>query len=54
MYAGITSLKIEKSDKNDDIIIGMLSKEGEYVIFDQKILVAETPKINEWLTLIDK
>lgn len=54
MYAGITSLKIEKSDKNEDIIIGMLSKEGEYVPFDQKVFIAEDPKINEWLTKIDK
>jgi len=29
MYAGITTLSSVKNDKNDDIIKGMNSKEGE-------------------------
>lgn len=53
MYAGITSLLVDKSDKNGDQVKGMTSREGESVNFDLVVSIAETPKINEWLGKID-
>lgn len=53
MYAGITSLLVDKSDKSGDQVKGMNSREGESVNFDLVVSIAETPKINEWLGKID-
>ncbi|EAR94592.2 dynein heavy chain, cytoplasmic protein (macronuclear) [Tetrahymena thermophila SB210] len=53
MYAGITTLTSEKNEKNDDIVKGMNSKEGESVAFDTDINVGEDPKINVWLGKVD-
>lgn len=53
MYAGITSLKNEKREGND-IIHTMLSREGEVVEFKKGVNITEDPKINIWLTKVDK
>ena len=52
MYAGITSLNNEKID-GKDIILKMLSREGEVVEFRNTVNVTEDPKINIWLTKVD-
>lgn len=53
MYAGITTLSSVKNDKNDDIIKGMNSKEGEQVQFDTDVNLGEDSKINVWLGKVD-
>lgn len=53
MYAGITSLKNEKRE-GQDIIHTMLSREGEVVEFKKGVNITEDPKINIWLTKVDK
>lgn len=51
MFAGVHSILL-----NDDntIVTGVSSKEGEQVIFKNAISIAQNPKINDWLTLIEK
>lgn len=53
MYAGITTLINHKNEKNEDIVDGMNSREGESVTFDSTINVAEDPKVNVWLGKVD-
>lgn len=52
MYAGITSLRNEKSD-GQDVIHTMLSRQGEVVEFRKGVNITEDPKINVWLTKVD-
>ncbi|KAL3873221.1 hypothetical protein ACJMK2_036362 [Sinanodonta woodiana] len=51
MFAGVASVIL-----NDDnsLVTGLLSKEGEEVIFVAPVSIAAHPKINEWLTLVEK
>jgi dynein heavy chain 1 len=53
MYAGITQLKAEKNEKNDYSLLGMRSREGEEVDFENKISIAEDSRINIWLGKVD-
>lgn len=53
MYAGITTLTSIKNQKNDDIVKGMNSKEGEAVSFDTEVNIGDDPKVNIWLGKID-
>ena len=51
MFAGVASILL-----NDDntIILGIASREGEEVKFIRPVSTVEHPKINEWLTLVEK
>lgn len=51
MFAGVASILL-----NDDntVITGIASREGEEVRFGTPVSTAEHPKINEWLTLVEK
>lgn len=51
MFAGITSLKFENEG---DQLLGMFSREGEYVQFSKEILISEDPTIHVWLTKIEQ
>lgn len=53
MYAGITTLDTEKSEKGEDLVTGMNSREGENVRFAKHVNITEDPRINEWLTKVD-
>lgn len=53
MYAGITTLTNQKNEKQEDIVMGMNSKEGETVAFDTHINVGEDPRVNVWLGKVD-
>lgn len=53
MYAGITTLSVER-EGDDDILLGMHSKEGESVNFEKTVNVTEDPRINIWLTKVDQ
>jgi len=52
MYAGIVSL-LSRRDGNDDVVLGMSSKEGESVDFSKEVKIVEDPKINVWLTKVN-
>nr|CAG8506850.1 6173_t:CDS:10 [Entrophospora candida] len=51
MFAGISNILL---NEDNTIITGMASREGEEVIFKHPISLKEHPKINDWLTLIEK
>ena len=51
MFAGVASILL-----NDDntVITGIASREGEEVIFQNPVSTISHPKINEWLSLVEK
>ncbi|RUP48413.1 dynein heavy chain [Jimgerdemannia flammicorona] len=51
MFAGINQIIL-----NEDVtsIEGMSSREGEEVLFKTPVSIKENPKINDWLTLLEK
>ncbi|KAF2672450.1 cytoplasmic dynein-like protein 1 heavy chain 1 [Microthyrium microscopicum] len=49
MFAGIASLLTTE----DSIIEGFFSKEGERIFLNKEISLAKTPKVNEWLGLLE-
>ncbi|KAF9140779.1 hypothetical protein BGX30_005985 [Mortierella sp. GBA39] len=51
MFAGINSIIL-----NEDMtsVLGMSSKEGENVTFKTPVSIKDNPRINDWLTLIEK
>ncbi|RIA96574.1 dynein heavy chain [Glomus cerebriforme] len=51
MFAGISNILLSE---DLTIIQGMASREGEEVPFKHPISIKENPKINDWLTLIEK
>jgi len=50
MFAGVTLLKTEN---NGDLVVGMSSREGEYVNFIENVKISDDPTINVWLTKIE-
>lgn len=50
MFAGITTMNHESEG---DHLIGMYSREGEYVNFTDKVVISEDPTIYVWLTKIE-
>lgn len=52
MYAGITALQNQKG-QTGDLILRMLSREGQIVDFKKPVNITEDPKINVWLTKVD-
>lgn len=51
MFAGLAGLTLTD---NDQVITGITSREGEEVAFVNPISLKEGPKINEWLTNVEK
>ncbi|CEG69843.1 Putative Dynein heavy chain [Rhizopus microsporus] len=51
MFAGIATILL---DEEQTAIIGMASKEGEEVRFKTPVSIKDNPKINDWLTLLEK
>ena len=51
MFAGITAMNFENEG---DHLIGMYSREGEYVNFTNKVIISEDPTIYVWLTKIEQ
>lgn len=51
MFAGISSIVL-----NEDVtsVLGMSSKEGETVMFKTPVSIKDNPRINDWLTLVEK
>jgi dynein heavy chain 1 len=54
MFAGITTVNSEKGLDDGDIIVGMNSREGESVPFNNKVNINEDPTIYKWLTKIEE
>ncbi|OLY80070.1 Cytoplasmic dynein 1 heavy chain 1 [Smittium mucronatum] len=50
MFAGIFSIKM---DEEGSIILGMVSRQGEEILFRREIDISKAPKINEWLSSIE-
>ncbi|XP_057661058.1 dynein heavy chain, cytoplasmic isoform X2 [Diorhabda carinulata] len=51
MFAGVASILL---NDNNTIITGIASREGEEVNFNNPVSTVDHPKINEWLTLVEK
>ncbi|GIX77256.1 dynein heavy chain, cytoplasmic [Caerostris extrusa] len=51
MFAGVAAIIL---DEEDTVVTGIASKEGEEVVFSNRVSIKEHPKINEWLTLVEK
>ncbi|XP_023932000.1 cytoplasmic dynein 1 heavy chain 1-like, partial [Lingula anatina] len=51
MFAGVSAILL---NEDNTVVLGVSSKEGEEVIFHTPVSVADHPKINEWLTLVEK
>ncbi|XP_074643936.1 cytoplasmic dynein 1 heavy chain 1-like isoform X2 [Tubulanus polymorphus] len=51
MFAGVHSIILNDTD---DVVLGISSKEGEEVKYHAPVVIKEHPKINEWLTMVEK
>eukprot|EP00105_Crassostrea_gigas_P045649 XP_019929797.1 PREDICTED: cytoplasmic dynein 1 heavy chain 1 isoform X11 [Crassostrea gigas] len=51
MFAGVATITLNEDNSQ---VTGLLSKEGEEVVFATPVSIAANPKINEWLTLTEK
>ncbi|XP_052769398.1 cytoplasmic dynein 1 heavy chain 1-like isoform X2 [Mya arenaria] len=51
MFAGVATITL--NDDNSQVL-GLLSKEGEEVVFATPVSITKNPKINEWLTCVEK
>ncbi len=51
MFAGVHSILL---NEDNTVVLGVASKEGEEVQFKNPISITANPKINDWLTLIEK
>ncbi|KXS20765.1 hypothetical protein M427DRAFT_130976 [Gonapodya prolifera JEL478] len=51
MFAGVAQLLL---NEDATIVRGLVSREGETIAFKTDISVKDNPKINDWLTLVEK
>ncbi|XP_038118676.1 dynein heavy chain, cytoplasmic isoform X2 [Culex quinquefasciatus] len=51
MFAGVASILL---NEDNTVILGIASREGEEVKFIKPVSTIDHPKINEWLTLVEK
>ncbi|KAL6478123.1 hypothetical protein MHYP_G00139580 [Metynnis hypsauchen] len=51
MFAGVASILLNEDNTE---VLGISSREGEEVLFKTPVSITEHPKINEWLTLVEK
>ncbi|CAH1114572.1 unnamed protein product [Psylliodes chrysocephalus] len=51
MFAGVASILL---NDNNTIITGIASREGEEVVFNSPVSTVDHPKINEWLSMVEK
>ncbi|XP_050037127.2 dynein heavy chain, cytoplasmic isoform X2 [Dermacentor andersoni] len=51
MFAGVAAIVL---NEDNTLVTGLSSKEGEEMVFSTPVSIAENPKINEWLTLVEK
>ncbi|CAN7982336.1 unnamed protein product [Ixodes hexagonus] len=51
MFAGVAAIVL---NEDNTLVTGLSSKEGEEMTFSTPVSIAENPKINEWLSLVEK
>ncbi|OCT64951.1 cytoplasmic dynein 1 heavy chain 1 isoform X1 [Xenopus laevis] len=51
MFAGVSSIIL---NEDSSVVLGISSREGEEVLFKTPVSITRHPKINEWLTLVEK
>lgn len=51
MFAGVSSILLNEDNTE---VLGISSREGEEVLYKTPVSITEHPKINEWLTLVEK
>ncbi|XP_044735865.1 dynein heavy chain, cytoplasmic isoform X10 [Chrysoperla carnea] len=51
MFAGVAAILL---NEDNTVILGIASREGEEVKFGTPVSTVDHPKINEWLTLVEK
>ncbi|KAG7269475.1 LOW QUALITY PROTEIN: hypothetical protein CRUP_009988 [Coryphaenoides rupestris] len=51
MFAGVSSILL--SEDNTEVL-GICSREGEEIVYKTPVSITKHPKINEWLTLVEK
>ncbi|MBN3298743.1 DYHC1 protein, partial [Amia calva] len=51
MFAGVSSIILNEDNTE---VLGISSREGEEIIYKTAVSITDHPKINEWLTLVEK
>lgn len=51
MFAGVSSILL---NEDNTVVLGISSREGEEIHYKTPVSITEHPKINEWLTLVEK
>ncbi|KAK1158695.1 cytoplasmic dynein 1 heavy chain 1 isoform X1 [Acipenser oxyrinchus oxyrinchus] len=51
MFAGVSSIIL---NEDSTVVLGISSREGEEILYKTPVSITEHPKINEWLTLVEK
>lgn len=51
MFAGVSSILL---NEDNTVVLGISSREGEEILYKTPVSITEHPKINEWLTLVEK
>ncbi|XP_049595492.1 cytoplasmic dynein 1 heavy chain 1 [Syngnathus scovelli] len=51
MFAGVSSILLNEDNTE---VLGISSREGEEIVYKTPVSITEHPKINEWLTLVEK
>lgn len=51
MFAGVSSILLNEDNTE---VLGISSREGEEIFYKTPVSITEHPKINEWLTLVEK
>lgn len=51
MFAGVSSILL---NEDNNVVLGISSREGEEIVYKTPVSITDHPKINEWLTLVEK
>lgn len=51
MFAGVANILL---DENSTTVMGLASREGEEVTFKTPVSIKDNPKINDWLSLVER
>lgn len=51
MFAGVSSILL---NEDNTVVLGISSREGEEINYKTPVNLVEHPKINDWLTLVEK
>ncbi|XP_047193613.1 cytoplasmic dynein 1 heavy chain 1 isoform X1 [Scophthalmus maximus] len=51
MFAGVSSILL---NEDNTVVLGICSREGEEIVYKTPVSITDHPKINEWLTLVEK